>query len=317
MTAAQTKHTDQEIICSPLTGTEHVHLLQTYDRDELLKLYQKHVGLDVSAHLPEGVSVKRYRCEDSGLEFFYPFYVAGNEAFYTLLSLQEWYYHPARWEHQQALQKLHEGQKLLEVGSGSGAFLQMVAKVGIHAEGLELNPDAIEKARSLGCVVHDESIQAFASAHASAYDVVCTFQVLEHIAQPAEFISAMIQCLKPGGTLIIGVPNNEGFLKNNRHSSVSLNLPPHHMGWWTSDSLGYLAKLFPLTLKQIEYEPLDESGAHIYVWNQMLDRSKGRTWYPRLMWKLNRHLPQVKKALHDQVVAGHTVLATFTKNPLS
>jgi len=66
-----------------------------------------------------------------------------------------------------------------------------------------------------------------------------------------EVIDAMLLCLKPGGKLIISVPNNETFI-----DIVDLNTPPHHVGFWNTKSFKALQYHFPIKLEEILYEPL-------------------------------------------------------------
>jgi 2-polyprenyl-3-methyl-5-hydroxy-6-metoxy-1,4-benzoquinol methylase len=92
---------------------------------------------------------------------------------------------------------------------------------------LELNEKAIQTGRAKGLDVHADTIQDFARTHQNAFDVVCYFQVLEHITDVQSFVQASVDALKPGGKLIICVPNNEGFLKYDKHNLLNQPPPPY------------------------------------------------------------------------------------------
>jgi len=80
--------------------------------------------------------------------------------------------------------------------------------------------------------------------------------VLEHIFHVSDFIKDCLACLKPGGILILGVPNSNPFIY--RHDKFhTLNLPPHHAGLWNQNSLQKLGDVFNLSIIDISISPLE------------------------------------------------------------
>ena len=96
------------------------------------------------------------------------------------------------------------------------------------------------------------------------YDIICSFQVLEHVTEVGEFIDACLKCLKPGGLLIYAVPNNNPFLYKHDKFNV-LNLPPHHAGLWNKISLLNIEKFFDLTVINYKVEPIDNLKHQIKI----------------------------------------------------
>jgi len=86
--------------------------------------------------------------------------------------------------------------------------------------------------------------------------------VLEHLSQPAEFLNSACSLLRPGGKLMLGLPNAESFL---RHQYNILDMPPHHMTRWTVEVLTRMQQWFPLKLVRVAYEPLADYHADGYV----------------------------------------------------
>src|SRR5688572_3721056 len=127
-------------ILSPLTGLANTEQIGSVESAEIVSIYRKHFGIDISAYFADAPEIKIMRCRDTGFMFYYPFTLEGDEAYYAKMSEFEWYYHPNRWEHQKAFELLHKGDRVLEVGSGSGFFIRKLRENAIDASGLELNP---------------------------------------------------------------------------------------------------------------------------------------------------------------------------------
>jgi 2-polyprenyl-3-methyl-5-hydroxy-6-metoxy-1,4-benzoquinol methylase len=92
---------------------------------------------------------------------------------------------------------------------------------------LEFNDEGIKKAKSAGLNVIKESIEVHAVENEAKYDVVTSFQVLEHIGDSRNFIEASLKGVKPGGKLVISVPSYDSLVSVQLNNT--LNLPPHHI----------------------------------------------------------------------------------------
>ena len=179
--------------------------------------------------------------------------------------------------------------------------------------GVEMNRRAAEDAQSRGIPVDVQSLSMHVEDHAGFYDRVCAFQVLEHIEDVGLFLSDMSRCLKPGGVLLLAVPNNESFIGNQPTSA--LNYPPHHLGWWDPGSLRRIVEYFPLELIDLEYEPLQHYHYDWYA-EAMSSRLQPRVMRLPGAWRLLRPLkaairlglPPVARFIH-----GHTVAAAYKK----
>jgi 2-polyprenyl-3-methyl-5-hydroxy-6-metoxy-1,4-benzoquinol methylase len=216
--------------------------------------YKKILHYDVSYLFNDITEIEVYKCLETGYRFFYPFNISGDTKFYEFLQLYDWYYMPWKWEHEQASRLIEKKMKVLEVGCGQGDFLLRAKKdFGAECVGLEFNEKAINDSKLKGLNILSESIENHSINNMDKYDIVCSFQVLEHISNVKSFIESQILCLKKNGLLIISVPNNDSFLDK---SYNILNMPPHHMGLWNRKSLKSLANLFGLEVIKISLEPL-------------------------------------------------------------
>jgi hypothetical protein len=103
--------------------------------------------MDVDRLVGSSGSIQLFRCLDTGLRFFAPARVSGDDEFYGQLQEFDWYYMPWKWEHQQAALHIQKGAKVLEVGCGRGDFLSAIQPLGAiatghdqHAHGDQRNP---------------------------------------------------------------------------------------------------------------------------------------------------------------------------------
>ena len=302
-----------ERITSPLTGADNTEFVKKINKNEIIRGYKKY-NINTSSYFKNINTISVYKCLDTGYQFFYPFNLSGDSSFYEHFQKFNWYYMPWKWEHNITKQYLNNNMNLLEVGCAQGAFLSKISELFDFKTlvGLELNESSP--------VVHDnwsilnQTVQDFSKKNKEKFDLVCSYQVLEHIADVRSFIEAKIKCLKKGGKLIISVPNNDSYIK---FSDNCLNMPPHHMGLWTEESLKSLTKQFPLELVEVHYEDLQDYHLEHYV---------SATYYYKYRWRiLKKIIRKINKVLgiHQKLInkinknrqdyIGQTILVVLEK----
>ena len=294
---------------SPLLEGASADLVCVLKSDTIINGYQTIYGIDVAKYFANVPCVSVYECQATHYRFYHPYSLVGQERLYSELEKFEWTYKNKKWEYDQAIKYIPKGSRVLDVGCGRGAFLKTAAQAGLDCYGIELNKSAVEFALSEGLRVSAELVGDHAVRFPKSYDAVCSFQVLEHIADVRNFITGCIRVLKPGGAFIVGVPNNESFLQYD--SEAVLNMPPHHMGLWTSRSLSALKNIFPLNLRKIELEPLAEIEWYASVMERkyLTERWLRRAFYASGLSRLTRWYITSQA----ERIAGHTILAIFQK----
>ena len=92
---------------------------------------------------------------------------------------------------------------LMDIGAGTGDFVKHAQDKGWEAYGVEPNEAARERAHNKGVSVYSRiTVQQEA-----IYDAITLWHVLEHLPDLDEEIRSISNTLKPGGWLILAVPN--------------------------------------------------------------------------------------------------------------
>ena len=275
-------------------------LVERLHVSELVRRYKAKCGADISSAFGSVQFAELYQCKGTGYKFWYPNELAGNEEFYQILS-KAWtnYYRTTRWEYDEASSIVNATDICLEVGCGRGYFIELIESKCRNVTGLEFNSQAI-KEKVCQSEMYLEDVSVHAKRVGRKYDKIFTFQVLEHISDPKQCIENCLLMLKPGGNLVISVPNDDYIIHKNM--ADAFNLPPHHMGYYNANIFKELSKIFDLELVSISNQP--PNFPQVEVTDKIL---KSRLWnrYFRLFYWLGiRILTHLKEP-------GHTMLVIY------
>ena len=188
-----------------LCKTSHLEMTSHIKAKNLIAFYRKSFGIDITHLIP--TDLRYYHCKNCDLRFFtledgkIP---TGDNEFYNALNQFDWYYFSEKSEYHYAKSFITPESKVLEVGCGKGAFAKFLpTQAKANYIGLEFSTKAKEMAALDGVRIENIAIEEYAKTHAHTFDVATSFQVLEHVANPYEFLRAQIECLKkPNNTHI-------------------------------------------------------------------------------------------------------------------
>lgn len=300
-----------EIPKSPLCPDSLVTLVDEVSGERLSSEWQRQLGIEIPPSFCSHTVFRLWRCTRSQLRFITPS-MPGDGDFYARLRAFDQYYCADKWEYRAAINWTRGGGRLLDVGCGDGAFVQMAVEKGFESEGLELNSSAVAHAQAKGLKVWARMPEAHAERiEFTPYDVVSSFQVLEHVHEPMTFLKSLITMIKPGGRLVIGVPNCDGWAGA---TGGVLQWPPHHLTWWGGASLVYLQQILPLRLVALEFEPLRDEHKRDYVTAflhpALVPKAVNNGLFKRIA---NRTLCEMAMRLIPARAEGHTVLAVYER----
>lgn len=136
--------------------------------------------------------------------------------------------------------------KILEVGSGTGGNLNMLARFG-DVTGVEPDAEAraFASAKSDATIVDGKLPGGLGLEHAS-FDFLAAFDVLEHLDDDAGGLKASTQCLRPGGRAVLTVPAFPSLWSYH-------DVQHHHKRRYTRASFEALVEAAGLEIERISY----------------------------------------------------------------
>jgi 2-polyprenyl-6-hydroxyphenyl methylase/3-demethylubiquinone-9 3-methyltransferase len=119
------------------------------------------------------------------------------------------------WQVDECSRRPLEGKTALDVGCGAGLLAEPLARLGAKVIGIDAAPEVIAVARAhAGRQGLDIDYRVGAVEElAGQFDLVTSLEVIEHVADPAQFLKALAARLAPGGLLILSTPNATGWSK--------------------------------------------------------------------------------------------------------
>lgn len=102
---------------------------------------------------------------------------------------------------------LQPGARVLDVGAGSGHAVAAMIGAGLDAHGLEPSPDAVAVAHGAGLSTVGVGTLEDTALEERSWDLIRFWHTLEHVPSPVTALRAAHDGLRPGGRVVVGVPN--------------------------------------------------------------------------------------------------------------
>jgi SAM-dependent methyltransferase len=127
--------------------------------------------------------------------------------------------------------------RILDIGCGTGAFLEVMKDAGWSVNGLEPDEDARKIALGRGVPVFPSDELFRISEH---FDAITMWHVLEHVHDLHPYVEQIRSILQPGGVLLVAVPNY-----------TSLDASTYGPYWAAYDVPRHLYHFSPLSMKKL------------------------------------------------------------------
>jgi SAM-dependent methyltransferase len=187
-------------------------------------------------------------------------------------------------------QHVTPGSRILDAGCATGDFLELAMEKYITC-GMDISVAAIQAAEarlpSLKGRLAAQSLESMDSRWKDL-DAICLWDVIEHVADPLNVVTGMMERLRPGGHLLLSTPDIGALVARVMRAHWAFMIPPLHLGFFSRSSFTYLFdKLVPADI--VAYETRGKTVALaflLYKINQMsallapqwlIDRVAGHT----------------------------------------
>ncbi len=137
------------------------------------------------------------------------------------------------------------GQRIsfLEVGAGWAYASRIASCNGWQVDAIEYSPfcaSSLRQALPQGSLIWEGSYESFSEQSSKSYNAILMSQVLEHAINPREWLLNAHRMLRPGGILVIAVPQYKGIYRF-LGSNDPFIIPPEHLNFFSRRSLSNLA----------------------------------------------------------------------------
>lgn len=201
-----------------------------------------------------------------------------------------------------------ENRTILDIGSGPGLFLKYGQDSGWITEGVEPSLKAAEYTRNHGIKVNQCMLTRQTATQLESYDVIHLSSVLEHVPDPCELVNIAKNLLNDSGIICVVVPNDYNPFQDILRQSCDVHpwwiIPPHHINYFTFDSLKLLLEREGFTIELVEGTfPIDLFllMGDMYIGNDELGRSchKKRMKFEQNLAKAGKL--ELKRSLYKKI----------------
>jgi 2-polyprenyl-3-methyl-5-hydroxy-6-metoxy-1,4-benzoquinol methylase len=102
----------------------------------------------------------------------------------------------------------HNKLSVLDIGCGSGSFLEHLDAEQYEKYGVEINQQGIQLCQSKGIKVYDRDVRSVDFA-GKTFDIVTLWHVLEHVNNPVSFTERIKAIKKTDGIIFVSIPNTD------------------------------------------------------------------------------------------------------------
>lgn len=142
--------------------------------------------------------------------------------------------------------------KILDLGCGTGEFINELQKRGCQVWGVDFDKEAIKIAKEHFGLENVFSISFkdfFQKRDLPKFDIICFFEVIEHLDNPLKFIQNVKNLLRSNGKIVLSTPCRERMLLNLN----SWDFPLRHFTRWDKEAISNLFQRYNFDISYINY----------------------------------------------------------------
>jgi len=148
-------------------------------------------------------------------------------------------------------EKYRKTNNLLDVGAGKGFFLEIAKARGWNVYGTELTDQAIQECENKSLQMKKGCLNEV-GFDANQFDVITSFEVIEHINNPKEIVQEMHRILRENGKVYITTPNFNSILRYRLKSKYDVIEYPNHLCYFTKKTLRKLFTDAGFSIKRLQ-----------------------------------------------------------------
>lgn len=141
--------------------------------------------------------------------------------------------------------------KLLDVGCGIGYFLEEAKKRGWEVYGTEYTDEAVEICSKKGIQMNQGKLET-SNYDVESFDIITSFEVLEHINNPVEELTNFNSLLRKGGLVYLTTPNFNSLLRYRLKAAYNVICYPEHLSYYSPKTLKKVFSKSGFSVKKIK-----------------------------------------------------------------
>ena len=113
------------------------------------------------------------------------------------------------WQADECSRTPLQGKRALDVGCGAGLLTEPLARLGAAITGIDASPEVIAVAREHAAKISLQIDYRVGDVQEleGQFELITAMEVIEHVADPAPFVTALAKRLAPDGLLVMSTPN--------------------------------------------------------------------------------------------------------------
>lgn len=136
-------------------------------------------------------------------------------------------------------EKYRKTNRILDVGCGIGYFLEEAKKRNWEVYGTEYTDVAVEICKNKGISMQNGVLDP-SHYDMESFDVITSFEVIEHINNPKEELASFYRLLRKGGAVYVTTPNFNSLLRYRLKETYDMICYPEHLSYYTPKTLRHV-----------------------------------------------------------------------------